>query len=65
MIGKEEIVAKITEIAQRVGDPEGIEIVDVQLLGAGRGRVLRIFIDRANAGNQGSPTPTANSSRSR
>jgi ribosome maturation factor RimP len=45
-IGKEATVARITEIAQRVGDPEGIEIVDVQLLGAGRGRVLRIFIDR-------------------
>jgi ribosome maturation factor RimP len=46
VIGKEETVAKITEIAQRVGEPEGLEIVDVQLLGAGRGRVLRIFIDR-------------------
>ena len=46
VIGREEIVAKITEIAQRVGGPQGIEIVDVQLLGAGRGRVLRIFIDR-------------------
>src|SRR5580693_5508952 len=45
-IGKEEIVAKITQIAERVGGPEGIEIVDVQLLGAGRGRLLRIFIDR-------------------
>ena len=43
---KEAIVAKITEIAQRVADPEGLEIVEVQLLGAGRGRVLRIFIDR-------------------
>src|SRR6202789_3998586 len=46
VIGKEETVAKITQIAERVGGPEGIEIVDVQLLGAGRGRVLRIFIDR-------------------
>ncbi len=46
VIGKEEIVARIDEIAQRVAGPEGIEIVDVQLLGAGRGRVLRIFIDR-------------------
>ena len=46
VIGREEIVARIDEIAQRVGGPEGIEIVDVQLLGAGRGRVLRIFIDR-------------------
>jgi|ERR1051326_2285695 ribosome maturation factor RimP len=43
---REAIVAKIAEIANRVGDPEGIEIVEVQLLGAGRGRVLRIFIDR-------------------
>src|SRR5277367_827370 len=46
VIAKEEIVAKIAEIAERVADPEGLEIVDVQLLGAGRGRLLRIFIDR-------------------
>jgi ribosome maturation factor RimP len=46
LIAKEEIVAKIAEIAERVADPEGIEIVEVQLLGAGRGRLLRIFIDR-------------------
>jgi ribosome maturation factor RimP len=46
VVAKEEIVAKIAEIAQRVADPEGIEIVEVQLLGAGRGRLLRIFIDR-------------------
>jgi ribosome maturation factor RimP len=46
VIDKEEVVAKIVEIAERVADPEGIEIVDVQLLGAGRGRLLRIFIDR-------------------
>jgi len=43
---KEEAVARIAEIAHRVGESEGIEIVDVELLGAGRGRVLRIFIDR-------------------
>jgi|SRR5665213_1866161 len=47
VIAKEEIVAKIAEIAERVANSEGIEIVDVQLLGAGRGRLLRIFIDRA------------------
>ena len=46
VIGKEEIVAKITEIARRAGELEGIEVVDVELLGAGRGRILRIFIDR-------------------
>ncbi len=49
LIAREEIVAKIAEIAERVADPEGIEIVDVQLLGAGRGRLLRIFIDRPAA----------------
>ena len=46
VIGKEETVAKIAEIAERVAASEGLEVVDVQLLGAGRGRVLRIFIDR-------------------
>lgn len=46
VVARDEIVAKIAEIAERVADPEGIEIVDVQLLGAGRGRLLRIFIDR-------------------
>jgi ribosome maturation factor RimP len=51
VVAKEEIVAKITEIAERVGMPEGIEIVEVQLLGAGRGRLLRIFIDRATSGD--------------
>jgi len=57
LIVKEEIVAKIAEIAERVADPEGIEIVDVQLLGAGRGRVLRIFIDRPQAGEANSEPP--------
>jgi ribosome maturation factor RimP len=50
LIAKDEIVAKIAEIAERVADPEGIEIVEVQLLGAGRGRLLRIFIDRPLVG---------------
>src|ERR1700722_2481897 len=34
------------EIAERVGADEGIEIVDVQLLGGGGSRLLRIFIDK-------------------
>lgn len=49
---KDEIIAKITEIAQRVGTQAGMEIVDVQLLGAGRGRVLRIYIDRSTSADQ-------------
>ncbi len=43
---KEAVVARVTEIAERVGAPEGIEIVDVEFKGAGKRRVLRIFIDR-------------------
>ena len=43
---KEDILAKVREVAQRVGDSEGIEIVDVELAGGGRNRVLRIFIDK-------------------
>ena len=46
VIGKEETVRKIAEIAERVAGSEGIEIVNVELLGAGRGRLVRIFIDR-------------------
>ncbi len=40
------IVPRVTEIAQRVGESEGIEIVEVQLLGGGKKRVLRITIDK-------------------
>lgn len=43
---REGIVARVTEIAQRVGEPDGIEVVDVELAGAGRHRLLRIFIDK-------------------
>ena len=43
---REEIVSRISEIARRAGDSEGIEIVDVEFLGAGRSRLLRIYIDR-------------------
>ena len=45
-MSREAIVNKITEIAERVAEPEGIEIVDVQLLGAGKARVLRVYIDK-------------------
>jgi ribosome maturation factor RimP len=42
----EAIVSKVKEIAERVGGSEGIEIVDVELLGGGKKRVLRIYIDK-------------------
>ncbi len=45
---REAITAKVTEIAERAGAPEGIEVVETLLLGAGNNRVLRIFIDKAS-----------------
>lgn len=43
---KDEVLAKVTAVAERVGASEGIEIVEIQLLGGGGSRVLRIFIDK-------------------
>src|SRR5580704_1036966 len=43
---REAVTAKVQEIAERVGAGAGIEVVDVQLLGGGGTRVLRIFIDK-------------------
>jgi ribosome maturation factor RimP len=45
-ITNEAAIEKIREIAERVGASEGIEIVEVQLLGGGKHRTLRIFIDK-------------------
>jgi ribosome maturation factor RimP len=45
-MSREEVTAKVLEIAERVASSEGLEIVEVQLLGGGGARVLRIFIDR-------------------
>ncbi len=43
---KETVVEKIREIAERVGASEGIEIVEVELLGGGSHRLLRLYIDK-------------------
>ena len=40
------VVARIEAIAQRVAEPEGIEIVEVELKGGGKSRFLRISIDK-------------------
>jgi ribosome maturation factor RimP len=40
------VTDKVREIAERVASDEGLEIVDVQMLGGGSSRVLRIFIDK-------------------
>jgi ribosome maturation factor RimP len=44
--GRQALTEKITEIANSVAQPKGIEIVEIELLGGGKQRVLRIFIDR-------------------
>jgi ribosome maturation factor RimP len=36
----------VQAIAERVASSEGLEIVDVQILGGGASRVVRIFIDK-------------------
>lgn len=46
---RDALAARITEIAEQAGAAEGIEIVEVQLLGAGKARVLRIFIDKIDS----------------
>jgi ribosome maturation factor RimP len=43
---KSALIDMVTEIVERAGKPEGIEPVEVELLGAGRNRVLRIYIDK-------------------
>jgi ribosome maturation factor RimP len=44
--GRQALTEKITGIANGIAQPQGIEIVEIELLGAGKQRVLRIFIDR-------------------
>src|SRR5208283_5203227 len=42
----EAIVARVTEVARRVAKSEGLEVIEVQLLGGGKKRMLRITIDK-------------------
>ncbi len=39
-------VTKLTELAERIAGHKGLKIYDLELFGAGRGKTLRIFIDR-------------------
>ena len=45
-MNRQEAIAKVEEIARRVGDSEGIEIVEVELKGSGRQQMLRLVIDK-------------------
>ena len=40
---------KIRQIADRVAASSGLEVVDIEFLGAGKHRTLRVFIDRPGA----------------
>jgi ribosome maturation factor RimP len=43
-------VERVREIADRVAASSGLEIVDLEFLGGGKARVLRVFLDRPAAG---------------
>jgi ribosome maturation factor RimP len=43
---KDDILARVKAIAERVAGSEGVEVVDLDLLGGGGCRVLRIYVDK-------------------
>jgi len=43
---KEAVASKIEEVAQRVADSEGLELVEVEVKGGGAHRLVRIAIDK-------------------
>ncbi len=45
-MNRQQVIAKVEVIARRVGDSEGIEIVEVDLKGSGRQQLLRVVIDK-------------------
>ena len=42
-------VDRVREIAERVAASSGLEVVDVELLGSGKARMLRVFLDKPGA----------------
>ena len=45
-------VDRVRGIAERVAASSGLEVVEVELLGGGKGRILRVFLDKPAAGAQ-------------
>jgi ribosome maturation factor RimP len=43
---RQEIVSRISAIAEAAATPAGIEIVEIELKGSGRSHLLRIYIDK-------------------
>src|ERR1700704_6066589 len=44
-------VDRVREIAERVAASSGLEVVDVELRGGGKSRMLRVFLDKCAAGS--------------
>jgi len=44
-------VDRVRDIADRVAASSGLEVLDVELLGGGKARMLRVFLDKPAAGN--------------
>jgi ribosome maturation factor RimP len=43
---QQNVVARVEQIAHGIAAPDGVEIVEVELKGAGRNQMLRIYIDK-------------------
>jgi ribosome maturation factor RimP len=43
-------VERVREIAERVAASSGLEIVEIEFLGSGKARMLRVFLDKPAAG---------------
>ncbi len=43
-------VERVREIAERVASSSGLEIVEIEFLGGGKARMLRVFLDKGSAG---------------
>ncbi len=48
---------KIRQIAERVAGSSGLEVVEVEVCGAGKHRMLRVFIDRPGNDRPGMTGP--------
>ncbi len=44
-------VERVRDIADRVAASRGLEVLDIEFLGGGKARMLRVFLDKPAAGN--------------
>jgi ribosome maturation factor RimP len=52
-------VERVREIAERVAASSGLEIVEIEFLGGGKARMLRVFLDKPAAGEIAKNDPLA------